>query len=202
MSEPKPEYKTKAPRPDQIKITATKPTIKELKEYRAAWLKEGEESKILNDLILIAKTLGVTGELKRPGRPAMKIFRFSGGDNDYALFHDTVWTTHVRSLYDVDYYTWDCILLRENGEPKKEDYTGKMLVSYVKCRKKEGVNTGGNRIADMIENSIFLPGDWELYVGAHATVANDKLAKSKKEKTKIDRSKLLDNMGFVKEGQS
>ena len=191
------ETKTIKPlRPEDIKVTATKPTLEELKTLRIDWLEDGEKSGRIDDLIRIVKTMGVKGDYVHPGWVPMNRYEFSGGYNDYVILHRMT-ETISGSLYGPVIYSWDEIYLVENGEHMREmEYGNKKIVQYIKTENLPAPRNTPLKVRDIMDRALYIPGDWELYLGSHVTLVNDKLGEIKKEKTDNERSEMLRELGL------
>lgn len=196
MSEKKEEYKTKAPRPEDIKVTKIKPTIEELKEYRAAWLKEAEDNGTIDDLFLIVKSFGEIPERGiHKGWQPLRRFEFTDGDSDYVILFD-------RALWGMgkdDLVTWERIYVVEDGDYMHEiEYGNKRLVQYY--RRLEADPSGrddSESDAKIIEGNIYVPGYWEGLIGVFAGDARDEINKGKKKKVTNERNDLLEDLNLT-----
>lgn len=199
MNQKKADYETGAPRPEDIKVTATKPTIEQLKGYRVAWLKEGEESGMIDNLFLIVNALGVRGEPVHRGWPPCDRYEFSDGGNNYViLLQKEVWGTMQRGE---NITAWEHIYVVENGEYMREiEYTNKRLVNYYrflvqspaqKAARKNGVDQW------KIDQRLYIPGDWESCISSHLELAKQKLGKSSSDNKKFTRNGLLKDLNLI-----
>ena len=183
-------------RPEEIKVTATQPTLEELKMLRIDWLEEGEKSGMIDDLIRIVKTMGVRGDQVHRGEVPMNRYDFSGGDNDYVILHRATQTIS-GSLYGPDIYSWDEIFLVENGEHMREiEYGNKKIVHNIKIGNPPAPKNTPPKVRDIMDRALYIPGDWELYLGTHVTLVNDKLGEIKKDKVDNERSEMLRELGL------
>lgn len=193
MTEKKPKYKTDVPRPEDIKITKKKPTTEELKEYRAAWLKEAEENGMIDDLFLIVQTFGVfPGERVHRGCPPLRRFEFTDGDSNYVILYE-------REFWDLGkerITTWERIYVIEDGEYMREiEWGNKRLVKYF--RRLEPSPSGlDNRSRDqeLKDQNFCVPGYWMGLIGVFAKDAKHELTDGKKQKADNERNDLLNDL--------
>ena len=192
------ELKVKIPRPSDIKITASKPSLEELKDYRDAWLEEGETNGIVNELFKVVKTLGVRGDQVHRGWEPMIRYGFSGGENDYVILYKTYFY-HVGNLDYGRETIWERLLLVENGEFMKEiEFDNKTLVKFFRIAEPPTPNRIPPEAQKYIDQALFLPGDWELYFSPHIELSNLELSKIKKDKNKTERTDLIKRLSLGK----
>lgn len=201
MNEPKSDYNIKIPRPDKIKVTATKPTIEELKEYRAAWLKEAEDNGTIDDLFLIVKTFGVIPERGMfPSWPPLRRFEFTDGDSDYVILLDrVVWGVggmNGKNRGDT-LIEWERVFVIQGGTYIKEIVYGKKLVQYYRHL---NLAPHGNMPSDhkgRLESNLFVPGYWEGLIGVFAKDARYEITDGRKKKVDNERKSLLKDLNLI-----
>ena len=191
MSEKKADYKTKIPRPEEIKVTKTKPTIDELKEYRAAWLKEAEDNGTIDDLFLIVKTFGVIPErIVHPGWPPLRRFEFTDGDSDYVI------------LYGMEYGMaepiGEIIWVVENGDHMREiEYGNNRLVKVFRYTVDVNSIKYPDRSSKFYQENHFVPGYWEGLIGVFAKDAKYQIGDGAKKRTETERKELLRDLNLT-----
>ena len=192
MTEKKSEYETKTPRPEDIKVTKNKPTIEELKEYRAAWLKEAEDNGMIDDLFLIVKTFGVIPEVAQfRGHPPLRRFEFTDGDSDYVILLD-------RVIWGNDIEEWETIFVIENGEYLKERVSLKKLVSYYRHLNLAPHGSMPYYHSRNLEQNHFAPGYWEGLIGVFAKDAKYQIGDGAKKRASNERTNLLKDLNLIK----
>lgn len=192
MNQKKADYKTNVPRPEGIKVTKTKPTIEELKEYRAAWLKEGEESGVIDDLFLIVKTFG---KFPFPGYSCLRRFEFTDGDSDYVILLDReVWGVGKETVT-----AWEKVVVVEGGEYMLEGVNGKMLVSYyrrLELSPAEKHSRAPANDGEKTEANFYIPGYWTGLIEEFANDAKHELGKASTDKARNERAQLLNDLNL------
>lgn len=193
MSEKKPKYKADVPRPEDIKITKKSPTTEELREYRAAWLREAEENGTIDDLFLIVKTFGVVPETSPyPGYRTWKRKEFTDGDSEYVILYDReVWVIEKETVV-----AWERIIVVEDGEPMRELlWDNKRLVSYFR-RLSPPPSGQDTREKDKAKSSrnFYVPGYWEGLISDFAWDAKHELTEGRKQKADQERKDLLNDL--------
>ena len=183
--------------PNDIKVTNKSPTLDQLKEYRADWLREAEESGMINDLFKIVNTLGVRGKKVHPNWPPCNRYEFSAGNNDYViLLINEAWGTMQQNGKTI--ITWEMIYVVENGEHMREiEYKNKRLVKYYRRLELSPAQKAGskaNNDAAKIKENLYVPGDWELFIGTHLELANSHLAKTSTGRSNAERETLLKDL--------
>ena len=200
MSEKKTEYKTKTPRPEEIKVTAKKPTIEELKEYRAAWLKEAEDNGTIDDLFLIVKAFGVIPEKRVfPGRAPLRRFEFTDGDSDYViLFKGCTWGVGaMRGRRPGDTLDeWEQVFVVEGGVEMKEVVYGKRLVQYYRHLNLAPHGFMPGNYEEQIGLNLYIPGYWEGLIGVFAKDAKYQIGDGAKKRTETERNDLLRDLNL------
>lgn len=191
MTEKKSDYDTKPPRPEDIKVTAKKPTIEQLKEYRAAWLKEAEDNGLINDLFLIVKTFGVIpGVRVHRGWEKLRRFEFTDGDSDYVILYDME--------YDMAKPIGETVYVVENGEHMREiEYGNKRLVKVFRYIVDVNSIKYPDRTSKLYQENHFVPGYWDGLIGVFATDARYEMTDGKKKKVDNERKNLLKDLNLI-----
>ena len=190
--------KTKTPRPEDIKITAKSPTVEELNELKAAWLREAESNGMIDELFLIVKTFGVIPEKRAfPGHDSLRRFEFTDGDSDYViLLNRSIWDVGgMRGKRPGDTLEeWERIFVVQDGEYLKERVSRKKLVRYYRHL---NLAPNGEMTYDHQEKlnlNIFVPGYWEGLIGVFAKDARYQITDGKKGKVDKERKNLLNDL--------
>ncbi len=190
--------------PKDIKVTSKSPTLEELKEYRADWLKEAEEAGKIDDLFKIIHSLGIRGNvmegIARLHDPYYRV-EFDVGELPYVILYKRYWSVPAKNGSPGKF---DQLYVVEGGKYMHEAMHGnKRLVSYFRGNRYSLQDTEHNNpletppdAKEIMINNFYVPGDWELYIGALLELVNANLGEASTNDYETERKTLLHDLCY------